>query len=175
MPRDYDIPSVGLLDTNFFVSCFVPTDRFHRDAREYLRALAAAVVQGRAQLWTAPRVIEETLWVGCRSYYEAEYGSGSFGALSDTEKLSALSRNAPLLRALTETLLSEHAPYSITSLVAEDMRVAADVATEYAVPVTDACLAALAPRLCDGNIVTNDRHMERIPEINCVPCVTPRP
>jgi predicted nucleic acid-binding protein len=175
MPRDYQIPSIGLLDTNFFVSCFVPTDRFHRDAREYLRALAAAVAQGRARLYTAPRVIEETLWVGCRSYFEAEYGSGAFGGLPGQEKLRALSQNAALLRGLTETLLSEAAPYSITSLIAADIRVAAEIATERAVPITDACLAALAFRLCDGNIITNDRHMERIPEVNCIPHIAPRP
>jgi predicted nucleic acid-binding protein len=175
MGRDFNIPSMGLLDTNFLVACLIATDRFHRDAREYLRALASAVESGGVRLYTAPRVIEEALWVGCRAFYEANHGAGAFGSLSGDDRLGVLSTHGELLHGMAAKLLSEDAPYKLTPLQTEDMSVAVDIATESAVPITDACLSALALRVCGGNVITNDRHMERIPEITCFSYVPPRP
>ena len=94
MARRSDVPSIGLVDTNFFVSCLIPTDR---------------------------------------------------------------------------------SPYSFAAVLPEDMSAAVHLAAENAAPLTDACLAAVALRLCEGNVITNDRHMGRLPGIKRFSYVPPRP
>ena len=91
------------------------------------------------------------------------------------EQFSALTDQRDAIGRLCEQLLSSSAPYSILPVMAEDMAVAVDLATAHGVPLTDACHCALALRVADGNIITNDRHMERIPDVNCLPYLAPRP
>jgi len=164
-PQSFDS---AFLDTNFLVSCLMKTDRFNRHALAFLHGLLPSVRAGKKRLFVSARVLEEVVWTCWRVLHDREHGRGSFSALSQAQRLASLPSYRGPLKDIVRLLLSHGMPYEIAELSAGDFADGAEIVLEHAIPLPDAMHVAMARRLCDGFIVTNDRHMRALPDVTCI-------
>lgn len=161
-------PCFAFLDANFIVACIFPDERHHHAAWELLDGLTEDVRAGGPPLVVSPRCLEEVIWTCSRLLYDREHGPTSFAALSPDARTDALVRYSQPLRDTAAKLLADGAPYLIVPVLPDDLAVAVELATLRGLGLPDALHVATARRLCEGRIVTNDRHMRSLPNVTCI-------
>lgn len=162
-------PLLQILDANSIVACIFPDERRHHAAWELLDGLTEDVRAGGPPLVVSPRWLAEVIRTCSRLLYDREHGPTSFTALSPDARTEALVSYSQPLRDTAAKLLADGAPHLIAPVLPDDRAVAAEVATSRGLGLPDALQVVMARRLCEGRIVTNDRHMRSLPDVTASP------